>query len=363
MTKVVLENVTKIVGSKKFADNVSLEIKDGEFVSILGEPGSGKTVVLRMIAGLERPDSGNIYIGERIVNDLSPADRNVAMVFQSFALYPHKTVYENLAFPLFKRNVTKDEIDKRVSSIAEMLRISHLLQKRPALLSGGERQRVAIGRAIVRNPNALLMDEPLSNLDAKLRLHMRAELRKIQKEIGQTAIFTTADEVEALSIADRICVYREGSIVQFDVPENIYDSPNSLYVGKIVGRPPMNFIDGTIKFKNGRSEFASSNFTIEVSSLGLSPNLSGKEVVLGIRPNDIQVNTQRVDGGFECELYVTELIGSEAIFDVMMGKQLLRARVPVSMKARIGDKLWLKFDENRVHLFDKSTGLTIRTQA
>src|SRR5437899_2961993 len=266
MAEVRFENVTKIVGGKKFADNVSFDIRDREFVSILGEPGSGKSMVLRMIAGLERPDSGNIYIGDRNVNDLRPAERNVAMVFQSFALYPHKTAFENLAFPLYKRGMSEEEIEKRVKTIAELLRISHLLEKRPGLLSGGERQRVAIGRAIVRNPDALLMDEPLSNLDAKLRLHMRAELRKIQKGLGQTALFTTADELEALSIADRICIYRTGSIVQFDTPENVYDRPNSFYSAKIVGRPPMNFLDGIIQFKNGKKEFLSKDISIDVSN-------------------------------------------------------------------------------------------------
>ncbi|TLY01662.1 MAG: ABC transporter ATP-binding protein [Thaumarchaeota archaeon] len=359
MAEVRFENVTKIVGGKKFADNVSFDIRDREFVSILGEPGSGKSMVLRMIAGLERPDSGNIYIGDRNVNDLRPAERNVAMVFQSFALYPHKTVYENLTFPLFKRAMSKEEIDKRVRSIAEMLRISHVLEKRPALLSGGERQRVAIGRAIVRNSDALLMDEPLSNLDAKLRLHMRAELRKIQKEIGQTAIFTTADEVEALSIADRICVYREGSIVQFDAPEAIYDRPNSLYVAQMVGRPQMNFVDGTIRFKDGRSQFVSSNFTTDLSTSGPTPP-ADKEVVLGIRPSDTRVSTREVNGGFQCEVYVAEFVGSEAILDIKIGDQLLRARVPVSVKAEIGDKLWVKFDESRIHIFDKGTASAIQ---
>ncbi len=363
MARVVFENVTKTSGAKRFAENVSFEIRDGEFVSILGEPGSGKTMVLRMIAGLETPDTGKIYIGDRVVNDLSPAQRNVAMVFQTLALYPHKTVYQNLAFPLFKRNMSKEDIDKRVKEISQLLRISDLLEKRPALLSGGQRQRVAIGRAIVRNPNVLLMDEPLSNLDAKLRLHMRAELRKIQKDIGQTAIFTTADEIEALAIADRIGVYRDGSMVQYDTPEGIYDRPNSLYVAGIVGRPPMNFITGTVRFTDGRSEFRSSNLTVDTSGFEFPRDLAGKETILGIRPNDIRVSTQKINGGFEGEVYLRELIGSEAILDIKIGEQLLKASVPVSLRANIGDRLWVMFDQSRIHLFDKNTRLVIQIRA
>jgi len=362
MARVVLENVTRKLGKKTVVDNLSLEVKDGEFVCLLGPPGAGKTTTLRMIAGLESQTSGDIRIGDRLVNNLQPAQRNVSMVFQTFALYPQMTVYENLAFPLKKRRMSQADIDRKVREVAEMLGISPLLEKKPALLSGGERQRVAIGRAIVRPSDVFLLDEPLSNLDAKLRILMRAELRKLQEQLKQTAIFSTPDELEALSMADKIGVINEGKLVQFDASETVYDHPKDLFVAKFVGSPPMNTLVGKYEAKDGKSFISFSGFSLNVSELRerLGDQRFGSELVLGVRPSNIAVSKEKSGvHDVQAEVYASEPLGSETILDLKVGDDIVKAVVPPTFTSDMGETLWLTIDMNRIHIFDKQSEVTL----
>ncbi len=362
MARVILENLTKKLGKKAVVDNLSLEVNDGEFVCLLGPPGAGKTTTLRMIAGLESQTSGNIRIGERLVNNLQPLERNVSMVFQTFALYPQMTVYENLAFPLKKRRMSQADIDKRVREVAEMLGISPLLEKRPGLLSGGERQRVAIGRAIVRPSDVFLLDEPLSNLDAKLRIHMRVELRKLQEQLKQTAIFSTPDELEALSMADKIAVINEGKLIQFDVSETVYDHPKDLFVAKFVGSPPMNTLVGKYEGKDAKSFISFSGFSLNVSEFReqLGDERLGSELVVGVRPSNIAVSKQKSGSDdVQAEVYATEPLGSETILDLKVGDDIVKAVVPPTFTSRTGETVYVAIDMDRIHVFDKQSELTL----
>jgi len=363
MAHVVLENLTKKIGKATIVDNLTLEVKDGEFVCLLGPPGAGKTTTLRMIAGLDSQTSGNIYIGDRQVNNLQPSQRNVSMVFQTFALYPQMTVYDNLSFPLKKRRMSKPDIDKKVKEVGEMLGISHLLEKRPGLLSGGERQRVAIGRAIVRPSDVFLMDEPLSNLDAKLRLHMRAELRKLQEELKQTAIFSTPDELEALSMANKIAVINEGKLLQFDVSEAVYDHPKDLFVAKFVGSPPMNTLIGKYEQKDRHKAFITfDGFVLDISEFRqqLGDRQVGSELVLGVRPTNIAVSREKTSAErIQAEVYAAEPLGSETILDIKLGEDIVKAVVPPTFTSKIGENVWLSIDRSRMHIFDKQSEVTL----
>ena len=252
MSKVKVVNLVKRFDKTIAVDGVSFDVRDGEFIILLGPSGCGKTTTLRCIAGLETPDEGEIYIDDRLVNDLPPKDRDIAMVFQSYALYPHMTVYGNLAFPLKMRKLPKDEIDKKVREVAKLLRIEELLDRKPRQLSGGQQQRVALGRALVRTPKVFLMDEPLSNLDAKLRVYMRAELKKLQRDLKITTIYVTHDQAEAMAMADRIAVMNKGKILQYSEPNHVYEKPANLFVAGFIGSPPMNFIKASIVEKDSR---------------------------------------------------------------------------------------------------------------
>ena len=362
MARVVLENLTKKLGKANVVDRLNLEVKDGEFLALLGPPGAGKTTTLRMIAGLDSQTSGNIRIGDKLVNSLQPAERNVSMVFQTFALYPQMSVYDNLAFPLKKRRMSKADIDKKVKEVSEMLGISHLLEKRPGLLSGGERQRVAIGRAIVRPSDVFLLDEPLSNLDAKLRIHMRVELRKLQEQLKQTAIFGTPDELEALSMADKVAVINEGKLVQFDVSESVYDHPKDLFVAKFVGSPPMNTLVGKFEAKDAKSLIMFSGFNLNVTEFreNLGDERLGSELVLGVRPSNVSVSKQKSGSqDIQAEVYAIEPLGSETILDLKVGDDIVKAVVLPTFTPRIGDNVWLAIDMNRMHVFDKESELTL----
>ena len=349
-----LYNLTKAFGDTLVVDNLSLDIDDGEFVVLLGPSGCGKTTTLRMIAGLEQVSGGDILIDGARVNDLPPQKRDVAMVFQSYALYPHMTVAENIAYPLRVRKLPDAEIQKQVRQTTAMLEIESLLARRPRDLSGGERQRVALARAIVRHPKAFLMDEPLSNLDAKLRLQMRAELKRLQQELATTTVYVTHDQAEAMTLGHRVAVMHKGRLQQFDTPLEIYHRPANRFVAEFVGSPSMNFIDGEI-------DRASRIFTVDDGGLRLIdiPTVNHGPATLGIRPENIQISTTPRDGWLGATVYVTELMGSETYVFVELGNQRIIARAAGDFRADTGSKVWVNFDLPKAHWFDRELGRRI----
>lgn len=381
MADIRLVNVTKRYDEVVAVKNMNLEVGDKEFTVFLGPSGCGKTTTLRSIAGLEHPEEGDIFIDKVRVNDLTPADRDIAFVFQFYALYPHMTVYENMAFPLKAIKMPKSEIDERVKEVAAILRISHLLNRKPSKLSGGEMQRVALGRAMVRRPKAFLMDEPLTNLDAKLRAEMRAELKRLQNDIGATTIYVTHDQVEAMSMGDKIAVMNEGLLQQIGTPDEIYNHPSSLFVAGFVGSPAMNLVNCEISEESARAylQIKSSELKIQLSDevkKVVEAKSSSRELVLGIRAEDIFVYKENRVGAllatpssvsssaplFETEVYVVEPLGSENIIDLRIGHDsktgaevILRARTLPTFTASIGQKLWMDIDKTRMHIFDKQT--------
>ncbi len=360
MANVKVENLTKRFAEIVAVNNLSLEVKDREFMVFLGPSGCGKTTTLRSIAGLERPDEGNIYIDDILVNDLPPADRDVAFVFQFYALYPHKTVYDNMAFPLKAVKTPKSEIDDRVKEVAKVLRIENLLSRTPEKLSGGEMQRVALGRAMVRRPKVFLMDEPLTNLDAKLRAEMRAELKRLQKDIGATTIYVTHDQLEAMSMGDKIAVLNEGVIQQIGSPAEVYDHPASLFVASFVGSPAMNLLDCEYVQENGKSFLivGANDFRLEISdALGIKirENATSSQLILGIRAEDIFVGEERTEDAIQAEVYVVEPLGSENIIDLKIGENLLRVKTLPTVQPNIGQPIKMRFDKDRMHVFDRNT--------
>ena len=357
LARVVLKNVTKRFGEVIAINKLSLEARDKEFLVLLGPSGCGKTTALRCIAGLETPEEGEIYIGDKLVNDLSPKDRNVAMVFQSYALYPHMTVFKNLAFPLENAKVPKNEIEERVRQVAKLLKIEALLDRKPSQLSGGQQQRVALGRAIVREPQAFLMDEPLSNLDAKLRVYMRAELKKLQKELGVTTIYVTHDQVEAMTMGDKIAILNEGILQQFDPPGRVYSHPANVFVAGFVGSPPTNFFECVLT-EEGVLDAREFRYPLPKELLEAAKNATSDEVILGIRPQDIRVyrDVTAKKALIEASLYTTEPLGDMMILDLQVGDHIVKAVVSPDFEAETAKKLWLKFPVNKIYLFDKKTG-------
>jgi multiple sugar transport system ATP-binding protein len=358
LARVFVENLLKRFGSVIAVNNLSLEVKDKEFIVFLGPSGCGKTTTLRCIAGLETPDSGNIYIGDALVNDLPPKDRDIAMVFQSYALYPHMSVFDNIAFPLKMRKMPKDEIKKRVKEVASLLKIEELLDRKPRQLSGGQAQRVALGRAIVRQPKVFLFDEPLSNLDAKLRVYMRAELKRLQKELATTTIYVTHDQVEAMTMADRIALMNNGILQQLASPSDIYHKPENIFVAGFIGSPPMNFINCSLKEFDGEYALDAGEFTIKLpKDIGLivKEKAESSELVLGIRPEDITVYESAVPEAIETEVYVIEPLGSENVIDLKIGENLIKAISPPTLWLKIGDKAYINFNKEKMHIFNKKT--------
>ena len=355
LAKISLKNVTKCFGEVVAVNKFTLEAKDREFVVFLGPSGCGKTTALRCIAGLETPDEGEIYIGDKLVNDLDPKDRNVAMVFQSYALYPHMRVFDNLAFPLENAKVPKSEIKTRVQAVAKMLKIEGLLDRKPRQLSGGQQQRVALGRAVVREPQVFLMDEPLSNLDAKLRVYMRAELKKLQKEIGVTTIYVTHDQVEAMTMADRVAILNEGLLQQFNSPGQVYAKPSNIFVAGFVGSPPTNFFDCTLTEEGvldaGEFKYVLPKDLMEV----VAESATSHEFILGIRPQHIKVYKRRKRKAnlIEAQLYTTEPLGEIMILDLKVGDTLVKTIVDPSFKA--AEELWIEFPIDKIYIFDKKT--------
>ena len=359
MANLRLQNVSKRFGTNIAVKSLDLDIRDKEFFCILGPPGAGKTTTLRLIVGLERPDEGNVYIDGKSVNKLHPGQRDIAMIFQNLALYPDKTVFNNIAFPLRERKLEKEEIRKRVEEVAKILHIEPVLDRKPAKLSGGERQRVAIGRAIVRRPKAYLMDEPLANLDALLRLEMRIELKRLQNELGQTLVYVTHDQVEAMSMADRIAVMNLGVLQQCDTPMTVYDRPANRFVATVVGSPPMNFLTSQWSKQDDTLEINHEVFTLKargdahpaVESL---KQINGQgQVLVGVRPEDIRLlEAQPKDAGIPAKISVIEPLGSENVVDVHLGSNIITVVTPPTQKLEEGQSVWAQFDLAKVHLFD-----------
>lgn len=370
MANIRLENVTKRFGRVTAVQSINLDIHDGEFFCVLGPPGAGKTTLLRLIVGLERPDEGTIYIEGEKVNDTHPRERDIAMIFQNLALYPDKTVFDNIAFPLRERKVPRDQVLQRVNQVASTLHIENLLDRKPGKLSGGERQRVAIARAIVRTPRAYLMDEPLANLDALLRLEMRVELKRLQEYVQETLIFVTSDQVEAMSMADRIAVLYKGQIQQVDAPDDLYRRPANRLVATVVGSPPMNFLPCLVQKSDGQLNLTHSGFGIRV--VGDSHPLrdcldravpDAHEVLLGVRPEDVRLFDAPPSSGqaLPAQVVVVEPLGAETIVDVQLGSQIIKAIVAPTQRLNEKQAIWAVFDMANLHVMDVQTGARIYT--
>ena len=370
MASVNLNNIYKVYsGNVTAVSDFCLDIEDKEFIVLVGPSGCGKSTTLRMIAGLEEISSGELYIGDRLVNDVAPKDRDIAMVFQNYALYPHMTVFDNMAFGLKLRKTPKAEIKQRVEEAARILDISHLLNRKPKALSGGQRQRVALGRAIVRAPKVFLFDAPLSNLDAKLRVAMRTEITKLHQRLQTTFIYVTHDQTEAMTMASRIVVMKDGFIQQVDTPQHLYDFPANLFVAGFIGSPQMNFFNVTLQ-KEGNSVvavFGDNKITVPEAKLSkfVDEDYIGKEVILGIRPENISddeaVLAQNPGAVITCNVEVTELMGSETyLYLSTSGKdENIIARVDPRTKSAAGDTIKVCFDVTRLHFFDKDTEKTL----
>lgn len=365
MASVTYNHITKEYGNVIAVKDLNLEIADKEFLVLVGPSGCGKTTALRMLAGLEEITKGEIKIGDRVVNEIPPKDRDIAMVFQSYALYPHMTVYDNLAFGLKLRKTPKEEIKRRVQEAAEILGIGELLTRKPRQLSGGQRQRVAVGRAIVREPKVFLFDEPLSNLDAKLRGAMRSEITKLHNRLGTTFIYVTHDQMEAMTMATRIAVINKGVLQQLDTPQALYDNPDNMFVAGFIGAPAMNFFKAKLHKEDGKLVVETDSFKIPVPPERMKSHQDyiDKPVVFGIRPEDIY-NPAFVPPGInvaaiETKVDVTELMGNEIFLYLLAGNDNIVARVDPRTNFRIGDKVQVSLNMDRCHLFDPDTELAI----
>ena len=356
MAKVRLEHISKVFKGTPAVSDVTIEVWEGEFLVLLGPSGCGKTTTLRMIAGLEAPTDGEIFIGDVPVNDVEPKDRDIAMVFQSYALYPHMTVYDNMAFPLKMRKQTKQQIEESVGKAAAVLEISDLLKRRPKELSGGQRQRVALGRAIVRNPKGFLMDVPLSNLDAKLRVQTRIELKNLQRRLGTTTIYVTHDQAEAMTLADRVALMKQGVVQQVGPPTEVYARPANKFVAGFLGSPTMNFLEGSLKSSDSGVVFDAGEFTFHVDN-ALQGALKGgsMKTTYGIRAEDVGVNMGPRGESVEMTVFGSELMGSEQFVHGRKGKTTIVARAPMDFGAAIGTSVWMDLSSPNAHLFDAET--------
>ncbi len=360
MAKVILKNLTKKFDDVTAVNSVNSTIEDQEFAVLVGPSGCGKTTTLRMIAGLEEITQGEIYIGDRLVNSVPPKDRDIAMVFQNYALYPHMNVYDNMAFGLKLRKTPKLEIQKRVMDTAKILKIEDLLKRKPKQLSGGQRQRVALGRAIVRDPKVFLMDEPLSNLDAKLRVQMRTEIEKLHKRLKATIIYVTHDQTEAMTMAEKIIILKDGIIQQTGKPQEVYDYPDNIFVAGFIGSPAMNFLDAAV---TNQMTFKSNMFELDISDrikkIIEDNSLAGKEIVIGIRPEDLEdsnfVQNASRSNTIVANIEVTEPMGAEIYVYIDVDGILVTARVNPKSNYKSSDKGTLYVDIDKIHMFDKKT--------
>jgi len=371
MANIKLENITKSFDELVAIDQMNLEVNDRELFVLLGPTGAGKTTTLRCIAGLEQPEEGNVYIEDEIVNDWTPAERDVAFVFQNHILYTHLNVYDNIAFPLKPRKMSKEEIDRRVREVAAILHIENLLKRRTHQLSGGETQRVGLGRAMVREPRLFLMDEPLSNLDAKLRIEMRAWLKWQQRQLDTTMLYVTHDQVEAMSMADRVAVLNEGAIQQIGTPMEVYNQPANEFVARFLGNPGMNLLNCHLTTSDGNLfiEIEHSNVRLQIPD-ELRGKVAGKkterELTFGIRAEDILLSKESKSESVQTKVYVVEPLGAENIIDLSIGQDpiikkeiLLKSKTQPDFDTKIGETLWMNFVTDRMHIFDKKSGRAI----
>jgi len=359
MAQLKLVDLTKRFGQVTAVDKVNMEVKDTEFMVLLGPSGCGKSTTLRCIAGLETISEGEIFIGENLVNDLPPKDRNIAMVFQSYALYPHMSVFDNVAFPLKLRHVPKNEIRGRVEEVAELLRIPHLLDRRPYQLSGGESQRTALGRAIIRDPSVFLMDEPLSNLDAQLRVHMRVELKKLQKTLKTTTIYVTHDQVEAMTMGDRVAVMNQGKLEGVGTPGDVYHRPDTKFIGSFVGSPPLNLVQCTLTEKNGKALLDAGEFALPIPIVvenEIKQKATGSELILGIRPENLSLHMKSVSKDcIKAIVYAVEPLGPFDVVDFKVGDILLKASSSVELELGVGSEIWFSVNVDKINIFDKKS--------
>lgn len=369
-TRIRIENLTKSYGKVKALDNFSLEVDPGEFMVLLGPSGCGKTTAVRCIAGLSYPNSGTIHIGDQLVNGLAPRDRDIAMVFQNYALYPHMSVYENIAFPLKMRKESKGNIHEKVEKISKLLEISQLIDRKPKELSGGQMQRVALGRALVREPKVFLMDEPLSNLDAKMRAYMRTEIKKLQRKVGITTIYITHDQIEAMSMADRIAIMDHGLIQQVGTPQEVYAKPANTFVAGFVGSPPMNFLECEVSRSNSHLLFEISGSLVRSESNALRnvfdrlyrEEESPAKVTLGFRPRDISFGTDqlRSDLTLKCILSFVEMLGDDTILEVNIGNnsmKVLTSGIDAHQNLSVGQNVLIGVSHEKLHFFNSQTGI------
>jgi len=358
MADIKIENVTKRFDSFVAVDNVSLTIQDQEFVVLLGPSGCGKTTLLRAIAGLGMADEGRICIGDRDVTYLSARERKISMVFQSYAIFPHMTVYDNVAFGLKMNKFEKQEIDKRVHAAAELLHIEDMLDRYPSKMSGGQRQRVAVARAIAMRSEVLLMDEPLSNLDALLRLEMRAELKRLLQEIKATTIYVTHDQIEALSMGDRIAVMKDGGILQYDKPNTVYDLPTNQFVGGFIGNPPMNFMQGQVQRQNGEVNVRIGDFNLMPLDV-MQPVLKsyeGKPILMGIRAENMETLPKPARDALQVKVLVVEPLGSQNLLTVQIGDDLIKVATHPTFQVTAGNDVWLRFPAEKIRWVDRDNG-------
>ncbi len=363
MAHVVLKNLVKTYGAFKAVNDVSLIVGDGEFVALVGPSGCGKTTTLNLVAGLIPVTSGEIAIGDRVVNDVDPKDRDIAMVFQNYALYPQKTVYKNLAFPLQMRKLSRDEIDRKVKDAARMLDMTHLLERKPRELSGGQQQRVALGRALVRDPAVFLMDEPLSNLDAKLRVQMRSEIKRFHQDLKSTIIYVTHDQLEAVTMADKMAVMNGGYLQQYDAPAQVFAHPVNMFVASFIGSPAMSLVPLEASMADGRAVLTGK----EGWTLALSPRNARKversttdKVVLGARHSTIKLTTSPAPGAIPAKAYTVEPTGDVTFVQALLSGAVVNISVPPNVPVGPDQPIWLEFDQERIHLFDGATEMALK---
>lgn len=355
-----IRNLSKKFGSFVAVDNLSMDVEDGKFAALLGPSGCGKTTTLRMVAGLETSDSGEIYFGNDLMNDIPTEKRDVAMVFQFYAIYPDMSVYDNIAFPLKMQNLPRDEIAKRVKEAAERVRISDILGAKEGALTVGEKQRVAIARAIVRNPKVYLFDEPLTNLDARLRTAMRTEIKKLHRSLGQTSVYVTHDQLEAMTMADKVAVMNDGKLLQYDVPEILFDKPKNTFVAGFIGTPPMNLLDCSLVEKSGKTLLDFGEFTLHIAGLAQSQLArDAQNVYAGIRASDIIVSPKANGESVRADVEAVEVVGDSYVLDLKIGGTTLQAVFAGEYGVAQWTEVWLSFRKEKIHLFDKRTGAAI----